>query len=122
MCEPMDYRLPYYMAYPLPLEYDDDRMEQRDFDYMKSMYPELAKKLLPFVEEECERMSYEGSVIYDEYPDQLQIRLMCNRIYDRAKEKEENPGDWLRDLIQVMLYQEMYKRRSDHRKYRRKYF
>lgn len=44
----MDYRLPYYMAYPMPLQYDDERIEQRDFEYMKSMYPETAKRLLPY--------------------------------------------------------------------------
>ena len=72
----MDYRLPYYMAYPLPLQYDDERIERRDFEYMKSMYPMAVKKILPYVEEECDRMAYEGSVIYDEYPDKLQLRLM----------------------------------------------
>ena len=35
---------------------------------MKSMYPMSAKKILPYVEEECDRMEYEGSMIYDEYP------------------------------------------------------
>ena len=80
----MDYRLPYYMAYPMPLQYDDERIEQRDFEYMKSMYPETAKRLLPYVEDECDRMAYEGSVVYDEYPDQLQMRMMCRRIYDRT--------------------------------------
>lgn len=67
-------------------------------------------------------MEYDCSMIYDEYPDQLQLNLMGKRIYDRAKEKEENPGEWLRDLIQVMMYQEVYKRRSDRRKYGKKYF
>ena len=32
----MDYRLPYYMAYPMPLQYDDERIERYDFEYMKS--------------------------------------------------------------------------------------
>ena len=38
------------------------------------------------MEDECDRMAYEGSVVYDEYPDQLQMRMMCRRIYDRVKE------------------------------------
>ncbi len=118
----MNNKLPYYMAYPMPLLYDDERLERRDFEYMKSLYPDTAKRLLPYVEEESDRMEYEGSMMYDEYPDQLQLRLMGNRIYDRAQEQEENPGEWLRDLIQVMLYQEIYKRRSDHRKYKRKFY
>lgn len=123
----MDYRLPYYMAYPMPLLYDDEKIERRDFEYMKSLYPLTAKKVLPFIEEECERMAYEGSVIYDEYPDQLQIRLMCNRIYDKVKEMEKaeegaNKKGWLKDLIQIMLFQELFQRRCEHRKYRRKFY
>ena len=118
----MDTKLPYYMAYPMPLLYDDERLDRRDFEYMKSLYPATAKRVLPYIEDECDRMEYDCSMIYDEYPDQLQLKMMGKRIYDRAKEKEKEPGEWLRDLIQVMLYQELYKRRSDRRKYSQKYF
>ena len=129
----MDYRLPYYMAYPLPLQYDDERIERRDYEYMKSMYPMAVKKILPYVEEECDRMSYEGSMIYDEYPDQLQIRLMCNRIYDKVKKMkpydDEEMGmqvsgndDWLKNLVQIMLFQELFQRRNRHRRNRRRFY
>ena len=125
----------------MPLQYDDERIEQRDFEYMKSMYPETAKRLLPYVEDECDRMAYEGSVVYDEYPDQLQMRMMCRRIYDRVKEldgiepeemqmeAQEHMGirrrrkdDWLGDMIQIMVYQELFRRRCDHRKCRRNFY
>lgn len=126
-------RLPYYMAYPAPLQYDDERMERRDFEYMKSMYPITVKKILPFVEDECDRMSYEGSMIYDEYPDQLQMYMMCNRIYDKVKkQKPENDlememqvvgrDDRLRDLIQILLYQELFRRRRLRRRDRRRFY
>ena len=118
----MDTKLPYYMAYPMPFLYDDERIDRRDFEYMKSLYPATARRVLPYIEDECDRMEYDCSMIYDEYPDQLQLGLMGKRIYDRVKEKEENPGEWLRDLIQVMMYHELYKRRSDRRKYGKKYF
>lgn len=118
----MDNRQPFYMVYQTPLILDDDRWNRRDYDYMKSIYPDTARRLIPFVEEECDRMEYDGSMMYDEYPDQLQLRLMCRRIYDRAKEEEENPGKWLSDLIQVMAYQEMCQRRCEHRNYSRKFY
>ena len=128
----MEYRLPYYMAYPMPLQYDDERMERRDFEYMKSMYPMTVKMILPYVEEECDRMSYEGSMIYDEYPDQLQIRLMSNRIYEKVKNRNLKDAememqvvrsdDWLKDLVQIMLFQELFRRRSMHRRNRRKFY
>ena len=45
----MDEKLPYYMAYPMPLLYDDERQNQRDYEYMKSVYPGTAKRLIPFI-------------------------------------------------------------------------
>lgn len=139
----MDYKLPYYMAYPMPLQYDDERIEQRDFEYMKSMYPQTAKRMLPYVEDECDRMAYEGSVVYDEYPDQLQLRMMCSRIYEKVKDMDdwdaeiESTGlnaqermgsrrrgkeNWLKDMIQIMVYQELFRRRCDERRCRRRFY
>ena len=115
-------KLPYYMAYPMDLkEYGEEKRDRRDVEYMKSMYPMSAKKILPYVEEECDRMEYEGSMIYDEYPDRLQLRFMTKRIYERAQEEEENPGVWLLDLIQVMLCQELLLRRRERREKRKFY-
>ena len=68
----MENKLPFYMAYPVPLLYNDDRNARRDYDYMKSIYPDTAKRVLPYMEEECDRMEYDGSMMYDEYPDRLQ--------------------------------------------------
>ena len=127
----MENKLPFYMAYPVPLLYNDDRNARRDYDYMKSIYPDTAKRVLPYMEEECDRMEYDGSMMYDEYPDRLQLMLLCRRIYNRAKEDEtkkdkakedEKTGKWLQDLIQVMTYQELCQRRRENRSMRRKYY
>ena len=129
----MDYRLPYYMAYPMPLQYDDERIERRDYEYMQSMYPLTVKMILPYVEEECDRMSYMGSMIYDEYPDRLQIQMMCNRVYEKIKnrkpkddaEMEMQMADkdgWLKDLVQIMIFQELFRRRQKHRRERRRFY
>ena len=133
----MDQKLPYYMAYPMTLDYDDERIERMDFEYLKSMYPEIAKNVLPYVEEECDRMAYESSIIYDQYPDKLQLRMMCGRICENIKRNKklfrsesmagissdtDHGGRWLRDLVEVMLYQELYRRRSGRRRMRRKFY
>ena len=91
----MENKLPFYMAYPVPLLYNDDRNARRDYDYMKSIYPDTAKRVLPYMEEECDRMEYDGSMMYDEYPDRLQLRLMCRRIYDKAEKGTRVPGLWI---------------------------
>ena len=118
----MENKLPFYMAYPVPMLYDDDRNARRDYDYMKSIYPDAAKRVLPYIEEECDRMEYDGSMMYDEYPDRLQLRLMCRRIYDKAEKEENDPGTWLMDLIEVMTYQELCRRRVEHREIRKKIY
>ena len=119
----MENKLPFYMAYPVPLLYNDDRNARRDYDYMKSIYPDTAKRVLPYMEEECDRMEYDGSMMYDEYPDRFSLRMMCNRIFDKVVSQEKlEPEDWLRNLIEVILYQELFKRRSDDRRNRRRFY
>ena len=130
----MDQKLPYYMAYPTPLLYDDERRDRMDFEYMKSMYPDAAKQLLPYIEDECDRVAYEGSVMFDEYPDKTGIEQIAARIYDKAKylenffmpvyEEDEvfeaskhctscrGQDNWLKNLIQVVLLGEMNYRRQ----------
>ena len=72
----MNQKLPYYMVYPMPFAFDDERIERMDFEYMKSLYPDVPKRILQYIEEECDRMEYENSMVYDEYPDKLQLGLM----------------------------------------------
>ena len=64
----MNEKMPYYMAYPVPFSYDDERTERRDIEYLRSMYPDIPKRLLPYVEEECDRMEYELSLIHISEP------------------------------------------------------
>lgn len=133
----MDQKLPYYMAYPMTLDFEDERAERMDYEYLRSMYPEIPKTILPYVEEECDRMAYENSMIYDQYPDKLQLRLMCGRICADIKKHEklsrnesmrellndmEQGGKWLRDLTEVMLYQELFRRRSGQRRSTRRFY
>ena len=43
----MNEKLPYYMAYPMPFSFDDERIERMDLEYLKSMYPKIPKRI-PF--------------------------------------------------------------------------
>lgn len=110
---------------------------ERDLRSLQSMYPQAAKKLLPYIEEECDRMEYEGSSMYAQYPDQTTVQNIQNRIYRMVKDQFEvdepdQPEDivslqyrrperdprgknWLDQLIRVMLLQEMYYRRCRRR-------
>ena len=76
------------------------------------MYPLMARRLQPYVEECCDRLEYEGSMMYDEYPDRLSLLRKSQEVWEQAQKREnfgENSPDWeqIRDLIGVLLLQEM---------------
>ena len=113
----MDLRLPYYMMYPIPYAFDEDKIQKRDREYLQSMYPATAKKIFPYIQEECDRQEYEGSMIYDEYPDKLQLCLMCRRAYEQVMkqekwEKETYTPEQIREIVEILMYQELIERRG----------
>lgn len=69
-------------------------------------------------------MEYRCSMMYDEYPDKLQLKMMHNRICKNIEkqEKEIEKPELISDLVEVMLYQEMYKRRCDNRRTHRRFY
>ena len=47
-----------------------ERMEdEEDFRRLQEMYPIMARRLKPYVDEVCSLLEYPGSMMYDEYPD-----------------------------------------------------
>ena len=116
----MENKLPFYMAYPVPLLYNDDRNARRDYDYMKSIYPDTAKRVLPYMEEECDRMEYDGSMMYDEYPDVTAMENMAERAYTKAGRPE--PEDFHRALIMCLLHDEICFRRRRRRDFKRRLY
>ena len=136
---------PYYQMPDYAQVLEDMKMTEREFRKLQTMYPETAKMLLPYVEDACDRMEYEGSPMFDEYPDQTTILRIQDRILEQVKdripaEEEEAqeqtdmvtmqfqgrrrvpPGRRrMEELIRVLLLQEMHHRRCRHRGCRRGY-
>lgn len=116
---------PYYMQYPIFDRMNEAREERRDIEYMKCMYPKTMRHLQEIVEDECNKLEYDGSMMFDEYPDHVRIRMIVNKIYDRYNGvKEESLGGEscrIKDVISVMLFNEMYRRRCRRRRCRRWY-
>lgn len=122
---------------------DDILLEEeneRDWQKLKEMYPEIAKIIMVEVERVCDSMEYEGSMMFDTMPDRVRIRMLTDDIYDKVKDRypveETNDQDdmfsmnqegrrrypprqnWLGDFIQVLLFQEMHHRRCRNRRCR----
>ena len=117
--------LPFYMTYPLPMYYQEDDAIMRDLEYLQQMYPADAKRYQKLIASILDKLDYEGSLIYDEYPDRWQLYKLSMEITDRVR-REENANSeeetepmseeklkWLGDLIQILLFYEIYKRRHN---------
>ena len=76
--------MPYYMGFPMQQMFTMELEYEQDMERMKSFYPEEARHVQALVEEECDKMEYEGSMMFDEYPDQVMLREICSRIYDEV--------------------------------------
>ena len=112
--------LPFYMAYPLPMYYQQEDSVTRDLEYLQQMYPAEAKKYQKIIAEMLDRMDYEGSMIYDEYPDKWQIYRLTQAIVDRILKPEgEQVSDLERnrtsEFVQVLLSYEIYRKRHSNR-------
>ncbi len=135
----------YDMDYDYDMDTDDEYMNDEYFEsdrnYMKSLYPETSKRIQKLVDDECDKMEYDGSMMYEEYPSKETIEKIVDKIY-MIMEKDNNPafmqeiqaqendlqsqqylipagGGWLRDSIQVLLLNELFGRRR--RRFPRRY-
>ena len=67
-------------------------------------------------------MDYRGSMMYDEFPDRLMMENTCRNIarqYGRENggKDEKTAEEELLDLIGVLFYNEMFRRRSRRKHY-----
>ena len=85
----------------------------RDLEYLQEMYPAEAKKYQKVIAGILDRLDYEGSMIYDEYPDKWQIYRLTQIVVNELKQTEDEKQDWDRitEFVQVLLCCEIYKRR-----------
>ncbi len=123
---PSQIPLPYYMTYPGYMGAKQERELVRDMEYLQQAYPGEVKRYQRRVAEILDKMDYEGSMIYDEYPDVGSLRRMVDGMIkvlqnedEKLPEAEREPvekWDWMRDLIQVLLCNEIYKRRHGGRR------
>jgi len=124
---------PYYQMYGYSQMFMEEQGNEIDVDRLKEMYPETAKHILTFVEDECDKLEYEGSFMFDERPDVNSLSKIKNEIYDQVKGKYDLPTEedskeiytmnweknrrfppgknWLGDMVEVLLLQEMFRRR-----------
>jgi hypothetical protein len=118
--------------YPL-YGYDNCEDMDRDMDYLKQLYPNTAKRIQGEIDNECDRLEYDGSVMFDEYPDKVSLDRIIDRVYEKVRDMDEEPQvetksiyytprrrqNILRDVINIILLNEIFNRRRRYRSRRR---
>lgn len=118
---------------------EEQEMEQ-DLRRMQAMCPESAKILIPYIEEACDKMEYEGSPMYMEHPDRETVLRISGEIAVQVQgqfppsepqepdeirsmqwdDRRRRPGqNWPEEMIRTMLLHEMHRRRCRHGRCRR---
>lgn len=98
---------------------------ETDNSYLKYLYPKITRQISEFVENECDKMEYEGSLMFDLFPDKTSLQIMAASIANAFK--KENPDvypeqpELLRDMIEVVLFHEIMYRRNRYRNHKRLY-
>ena len=100
-----------------PLELTEVNEDENDIDN-KYLYPIEVAGLQRDVEEACDRMVNDGSLMYDQCPDKGSVERIVRRICKKNNYEgcsDEEGRKWLIALVQVMMCSEMGYRRQRRR-------
>ena len=89
---------PFYATQGSPGFYNEEREQEKEFDLMRSYYPDTARRIQEKAEAQCQLLDYEGSRLYDEYPDRFMLYHICSQIKEEMAadtSAQEMPGGFL---------------------------
>ena len=106
--------------------------DSEDAEFLKSLYPPELMKLQLLVEEECDKLEFDGSIMFDQYPDKVRVLRVVDKIEnkymedsnkdDKYKEDKNKYKDGSRSLMEVMVINEIMRRRIRRRNCRQRGF
>ena len=112
----------YYEKYPVINLARNNYANNMDLEYLNTLFPNEIAELKYIIEQECDKLDYNGSMIYDECPDKIMFMKKCSDICSIAccnckYAKKCTDTRWLRDIVNVLFTNEVYKRRCNRRNY-----
>lgn len=100
----------------------DEELCLKDYEYLKRLYPREIRLMASVLEDYLDRYEYEGSPMYAQYPDAVTIYRIACEIFEKLSMKgSDKELTQMKNMLQVMVCQEMYVRRRRHDKFCRKF-
>ncbi|MCI8752717.1 MAG: hypothetical protein HFH66_15450 [Lachnospiraceae bacterium] len=90
------------MTFPLELPEIEKKEKIMDNRYL---YPPEIKDIQMEIEEICDKMEYDGSIMFDECPDKVSVERIVKRLCEKDKLGkccEECGSKWFNALVQVI--------------------
>lgn len=91
-----------------------------DVAFLKTMYPSSVALLYGYISDAADKLEYEGSFMFDEYPDRELVLKFIEDIYTKALSSvpsAASPDSYLYELIAVMTVNEFIHRRIRKREF-----
>ena len=103
-------------------------------DYFKQLYPMTTRQIQIEVDNECDKLEYDGSLMFDEYPHRVSLERIVDRVCNKINIIDESPkveaknlyytprrrqNNVARDLVTIILLNEILRRRRRYRSRRR---
>lgn len=102
--------------------YAEEELCMQDYEYMKRLYPKEVRLIASVLEEYLDRLEYEGSPMYAQYPDAVTIYRIASEIWKKLSLKvDEKEACQIKNMVQVMVCQEIYVRRRRHDRFCKKF-
>lgn len=135
MQTPMCMHMPMMEQMTMPMEmpmtmqgmpYDDD---DRDEEYFKSMHCDACHEMMPYVMGTLDRMEQKGNMLYEDRPKREMVDRMTDEAYndlirdmpdmsdETGEERIIRPRRFGRDLVRVLLINELLGRRRRRRRH-----
>lgn len=99
---------------------------ENDDSYLKYLYPNICNPIQKIIDDECDQLEYDGSFIFDSYPDKISLQQLAHKIYKACQTEfpDRFPSDDIHmlELIEILLYHEIIYRRNRYRNRKRLYF
>ncbi len=90
--------------------YDSSDAIDEDCFYMQSITPGGVSDITKHITDECDKLEYDGSFMFDEYPDKDMMLTITRRIADNCHADKS-----MESMIFQALANEMIQRRRRHR-------
>jgi len=91
-----------------------------DAAFLKTMYPQSVIPLYEYISDAADKLEYEKSFMFDEYPDRELVLKLIQDIYNEvlsAAPSAGQPASYLYELIAVMTINEFIHRRIRKREF-----